>query len=129
MQYIRVFYYLCCEMRTRGFDRLLASLLLCVFVHLVVGNTLFMHTHVNAAGCPVTHSHPFLPSSHHQHTGSGMAAVASFNLAVQTMLSGAAQVDMHAPVAEYVDRAEYLPASGLPGHELILPKRGPPMLV
>lgn len=58
--------------------RLVASLLLALFVAFAAGNMLCVHTHVGPAGT-VTHSHPYLPSSHHGHASAELETLAAFN--------------------------------------------------
>ena len=54
------------------------ALLLAVFVNFVFANTVFIHTHHLDRGI-VTHSHPYLPSSHHGHTAESLGTVFVFN--------------------------------------------------
>lgn len=74
------------------------SLLLAVFALFVGANTFCIHTHVDD-GVIVAHSHPYLPSAHHTHSGAQMASVAIINaLSFDDCLGG---VDFHSvPVAD-----------------------------
>lgn len=58
--------------------RLIAAMLLALFVTFIGGNTLCVHTHVGPKGI-VTHSHPYLPSSQHSHTASQFDSLAAVN--------------------------------------------------
>lgn len=54
------------------------SLLLAVFALFVGANTLCLHIHVSD-GAIVSHSHPYLPSAHHSHSGAQLAGIALVN--------------------------------------------------
>lgn len=54
-------------------------LLIVVFAYYYVGNTAFVHTHV-VDHFLVTHSHPYLPGTHHSHTEAEWETVSWFNL-------------------------------------------------
>lgn len=56
----------------------IAALLLVLFVVFAAGNTMFVHTHVGPKGA-VTHSHPYLPSSHHGHSVVEFSSIAVLN--------------------------------------------------
>ncbi len=69
----------------RAAIRIVAAALLLAFVNFTFANTLFMHTHSLDNGARVTHSHPYLPSSHHSHSGSTLDNIAAMNSAAVTM--------------------------------------------
>lgn len=54
------------------------SLLLALFALFVCANTLCLHIHVDD-GAIVAHSHPYLPSAHHSHSGSQSVGLALVN--------------------------------------------------
>ncbi|MDE6383848.1 MAG: hypothetical protein K2J17_07870 [Paramuribaculum sp.] len=104
-----------------------ALVLMVLLVNFVFANTVFIHTHMSATGCPVTHSHPYLPGGH-SHTQSSMDQIGSFNLAASAF-QGA--VSIEAPVAHeersaITDEAVCPSAVGYTGHA---PLRGPPATV
>lgn len=57
------------------------ALMLAVFVNFVFSNTVFLHSH-HIGHDIVTHSHPYLPSSHHGHTQQALDLISAFNAAV-----------------------------------------------
>lgn len=59
--------------------RLLCIAMMAVFVNFMFANTVFMHTHTLNDGSRVTHSHPYVPASHHGHTGSQAGSIAQAN--------------------------------------------------
>lgn len=59
--------------------RHIAALLLLIFAAFACGNTLCVHSHVNADGGVVTHSHPYLPSSGHSHSAAQLLTLAAVN--------------------------------------------------
>ncbi len=61
------------------FKRLFSIAILVVFVNLVFSNATFMHTHTLDDGSQVTHSHPYVPSSQHSHSGSHAGSIAQAN--------------------------------------------------
>lgn len=73
-------------------NRLLSTLLLCVFVNFVFSNTVFMHSHIFDDGRTVTHSHPYMPSGHHAHSSVSLDLVAQFNASAASMESTSAVV-------------------------------------
>ena len=56
-------------------------------------NTVFIHSHITDDGHRVTHSHPYLPPSHHSHSSQSLSLISLLNLT-------AASVEMsgHTPV-------------------------------
>lgn len=56
--------------------------MLCLFVNLVFSNTVFTHIHTDIDGRHIAHSHPYLPSSGHHHSGSSFDQIAGFNMSV-----------------------------------------------
>ncbi|MDE5642556.1 MAG: hypothetical protein K2F74_04755 [Muribaculaceae bacterium] len=65
-------------MKTKA-AKILASLMLLVFVNFMFSNTVFIHSHHLAGGRTVTHSHPFQPSSHHSHSQQSLDLISSLN--------------------------------------------------
>lgn len=80
--------------------------MVCVFVNFVFSNTVFMHTHACIDGHSVTHSHPYLPTSHHSHSAQSLDQIASFNAAAAAMEGSMAT------------------AAPAPGHHLIVTAAG-----
>lgn len=66
----------------QSFARIIASLVIVVFVNFMFSNAVFTHVHKGLDGRPVTHSHPYLPNSGHSHTAQSLDLVFSFNAAV-----------------------------------------------
>ena len=48
-------------------------------------NTVFVHTHFLSDGSAVSHSHPYLPSSHHSQSEASLLSIAQYNADVATM--------------------------------------------
>ena len=65
-------------------NKLIAVLLLGVFAFFYCGNTLFVHTHI-LGDSVIVHSHPYLPSAHHSHSGQSLDSIAGFNSALSLM--------------------------------------------
>lgn len=65
--------------------RIFAVFLTFVFMNFVFMNTVFVHTHFLSDGSVVSHSHPYLPSSHHTHSSASLMSIAQFNAAAATM--------------------------------------------
>lgn len=63
----------------KDLHKVLAALLIGVFVNFVFANTVFVHTHTGIDGGVVTHSHPYMPSGSHSHSSSSLSLVANFN--------------------------------------------------
>ena len=59
----------------------MCAALLLVFVNFMFSNAVFIHSHHLAGGRTVTHSHPYLPSSHHTHTSQSLDLISAFNCA------------------------------------------------
>lgn len=59
----------------------MCAALLLVFVNFMFSNAVFIHSHHLAGGRTVTHSHPYLPSSHHTHTSQSIDLISAFNCA------------------------------------------------
>lgn len=78
-------------------QRLLSMILIAMFVNYMFSNIVFMHTHADAAGNPITHSHPYSSSSSHTHTSGGYALIASFNAAASSF-QGVAALSIASPV-------------------------------
>lgn len=55
--------------------------MLLVFVNFMFSNVVFIHTHQLDSGGSVTHSHPCLPSSPHNHSAQNLNLISAFNLA------------------------------------------------
>lgn len=51
-------------------------------------NTVFVHTHLLDDGSAISHSHPYIPSSHHTHSCASLMSIAQFNAAAATMEGG-----------------------------------------
>lgn len=51
-----------------------------LFVNFMFSNTVFIHTHTTDSGRVVAHSHPYLPSSHHNHSTQGLDLISVLNL-------------------------------------------------
>lgn len=58
-----------------------------MFVNFMFSNTMFMHVHKDADGQPVTHSHPYIPSSGHTHNGNSVNLISGFNISALTAFS------------------------------------------
>ncbi len=65
-------------------NKLIAVLLLGVFAFFYCGNTLCVHTHI-LGDSVIVHSHPYLPSGHHSHSGQSLDSIAGFNSALSVM--------------------------------------------
>ncbi|RXE73989.1 hypothetical protein ED551_05655 [Muribaculaceae bacterium Isolate-013 (NCI)] len=76
--------------------RILCAALLLVFVNFMFSNALFIHSHHLAGGRTVTHSHPYLPSSHHTHTSQSIDLISAFNCAASAA-DAAASPTLSAP--------------------------------
>lgn len=63
-----------------------------VLAYFMTANTIFMHTHRCIDGNVVTHSHPYVPSSHHTHSAQAFGAIDAFNLAAGSLNTAAATV-------------------------------------
>lgn len=48
-------------------------------------NTVFIHTHLLDDGSAISHSHPYIPSSHHTHSCALLMSIAQFNASAATM--------------------------------------------
>ncbi|MDE6288027.1 MAG: hypothetical protein K2M00_04495 [Muribaculaceae bacterium] len=69
----------------RSVLRTVAAGLLLVFVNFMFANVVFMHTHSLDNGASITHSHPYLPSSQHSHSGAALDNIAAMNAAALTV--------------------------------------------
>ena len=56
--------------------RHIAALMLAVTGYFLLGNSLFVHTHVLDDGHIIAHSHPFIPGSHHGHSDTALLSLA-----------------------------------------------------
>lgn len=65
--------------------RIVASVLIALFVNFVFADTLFIHTHSDSLGHSITHSHPYCPQSSHSHSSQSLDQIAGFNLAASCM--------------------------------------------
>ncbi len=54
-------------------------------MNFVFMNTVFVHTHFLSDGSAVSHSHPYLPSSHHSHSEASLLSIAQYNADAATM--------------------------------------------
>lgn len=63
----------------KGALSILKFLMVILFICYYVGNTAFIHTH-RFQNYNITHSHPFIPGSHHaHHSGQEVETIALFN--------------------------------------------------
>lgn len=109
--------------RTR---RIAAALLLVAFAAFVGGNTLCVHTHSGPYGA-VTHSHPYLPSSHHSHTSAQFETIGLIN---SLSFDSGSTPETYIP-ADVLSTAIVCgrEATGNPGASVALPnRRGPPSI-
>lgn len=60
-------------------QHIIAVVTIIVFVNFMFSNTIFMHSHTGADGKTVTHSHPYLPTSGHQHSAQSLNLISIFN--------------------------------------------------
>lgn len=75
--------------RRHDIRKTIAEVLLCLFAFVYCGNALCIHTHTDAAGHTVTHSHPYLPSSHHSHSSAAFDTINLLNAALQQLTTPA----------------------------------------
>lgn len=71
--------------RHHNIRKALAGALLCLFAFVYCGNALCLHTHTDAAGNTVTHSHPYLPSAQHSHSSTALDTINLLNAALQQL--------------------------------------------
>lgn len=99
--------------------------MICLFVHFVMANSVFMHTHIGVDGSAVTHSHPYLPGSGHSHTSQAMTAIGSFNAAASG-IEGASGTVLP-PVAAEWHKVHMCLEPGVPSvSHIAAGERGPP---
>lgn len=92
----------------KSLTRILSLFVILAFVNFMFSNVVFMHIHKDSDGHLITHSHPYLPSGSHTHTGSSLDLVAAFNAASQAakftnVISLSAPVVMHTLVRSVRD--------------------------
>ncbi|MDE6525764.1 MAG: hypothetical protein K2L75_00790 [Muribaculaceae bacterium] len=107
--------------------KILYAALLLVFVNFVFSNTVFIHSHHISGGRSVTHSHPYLPSSHHSHNAQELSLIASFNMTAASAMEADFAPVFSAPLCYTVIEQECVQAAtaaSLPGAKL----RGPPLV-
>lgn len=76
----------------RHVSQIFASAILLMFVNFMFSNTIFMHVHKDVDGQPVTHSHPYIPSSGHTHTGNSINLISGFNISALTAFSSSVPI-------------------------------------
>lgn len=76
--------------------RITAIVTLLLFVNFMFSNTVFIHSHTTDDGRTVTHSHPYLPSSHHSHNAQSLSLISLLNLtaASSETTSGTMQIQL-----------------------------------
>lgn len=68
------------NVKKRGRGNIIAIVLTVLFAAYYSGSTLFVHTHFIGFGRgTVTHSHPYLPDSHHSHSANEFDAIANLS--------------------------------------------------
>lgn len=96
-----------------------------VFVNFMFSNAIFTHVHKGIDGRQIAHSHPYLPSSGHNHTGQSIDLVAGFNAAAQAAVA-AVVAAVETPVSIYTtvttEECSYL----LCAHNVVKNLRAPP---
>lgn len=101
--------------------RITAIVTLLLFVNFMFSNTVFIHSHTTDDGRTVTHSHPYLPSSHHSHNAQSISLISLLNLTAASAVTTNVAMHIHAPlryetiVYKYcvAATASYLQCSGL----------------
>lgn len=99
--------------------------MVCVFVNFVFSNTVFIHTHACIDGHSVTHSHPYLPSSHHSHSALSLDQIAGFNAAASA-IEGSAATSVPAPARYFTVTAAGIVSDTAAGTPATAALRGPP---
>ncbi|MDE6098179.1 MAG: hypothetical protein K2G24_04765 [Muribaculaceae bacterium] len=61
-------------------SKIFAVLTLVLFVNFMFSNTVFVHSHHTDDGRRITHSHPYLPSSHHSHSAQSLSLISLMNI-------------------------------------------------
>lgn len=86
--------------------RIVTILMMFVLAHFVLANTVFMHSHRCFDGNVVTHSHPYLPSAHHNHSQQALDSISVLNIMAGSMNAspylsvGAAYIYAYAIIAD-----------------------------
>lgn len=75
--------------------RILAASLLALFIAFFCGSHLCVHTHI-VDGRLVAHSHPYLPSGHHSHSGAGITAISFINNALNSAIKSGDAISVSA---------------------------------
>lgn len=104
-----------------------ALMLIALLVNFVFANTVFVHTHLSDTGCPVTHSHPYLPGAH-GHTQSSLDQIGNFNLTASAF-QGAVAIDAPVVYDEEIAIVDELIRPSVVGYTGHAPLRGPPAAV
>lgn len=104
-----------------------ASILLAVFAQFICVNTFCLHTHVND-GSVVTHSHPYLPSANHSHSGSQLTGIALFNALVFNATNGNSYTFIR-PAGYHILSAAPIPGKPLSPWSKTYSHRGPPVAI
>lgn len=107
--------------------KIAASILLAVFAQFICANALCLHTHVSD-GSVVTHSHPYLPSANHSHSGSQLAGIAIFNALVFNT-SGGNSYTLIRPADYFTLTAAPIPGKPLSPWDKTYSHRGPPSAI
>lgn len=108
--------------------RIFVTFVIVLFVNFMFSNSIFTHVHKGLDGKPVTHSHPYLPSSGHGHTGHSFDLIAGFNAAaVAVQGSGEAIVSVPDQICIHIRLC--VSAGVKPVRVPALSLRAPPCLV
>lgn len=105
--------------------KIAVSILLAVFALFVSADTLCLHTHVTDGGI-VTHSHPYLPSSHHTHTSAQFAGIALVNALLFNDSGCSTTISFSDTLSELTISPTTLLVKPIPAHLSGYPRRGPP---
>lgn len=94
-------------------------------MNFIFSNTVFIHSHTTDDGHTVTHSHPYLPSSHHSHSSQSLSLVSLLNLSAASVEAAGHTPVPSAPVlynSIFNTCIAEISAARIPGLDL----RGPP---
>ncbi len=105
--------------------KIAASILLAVFAQFICANAFCLHTHVND-GSVVTHSHPYLPSANHSHSGSQLTGIALFNALVFNASNGSCYTFIR-PAGYFILSVAPIPGKPLSLWDKTYFHRGPPI--
>ncbi len=108
-------------------NRFLAATVLVLFVNFMFSNIVFMHTHEDAEGRTIVHSHPYTHATGHTHSAQSYSQISGFNIAASSaQASGIYELDTPCPVIT----SGYAPSvlSGVPNSGCnVLSLRAPPV--